>query len=278
MKIIKFFILLSGLISNAYAQNSSYTVSGTRFLLPLFEDFNSSLEKEGFSKLFKAIPRNPKADINATATPSELPSVKDGYQQYAIAKIVYIPVVNKNHPEIERLLREGIRVNELKNIFFKTKSDNQFKPTAQFNVLTRSACAAVSFSSFLKEDVKTIVNDYDKIENDSLLVDLVSKDTLGITFLDPSNIYDVKTGEIKTGFTVLPIDLNNNGVIDEEENFYANRSTLIQKLSTSSIDLPSGLLAITISEKENDLFAKYVQWIKEKGSPIIENFGFLALN
>jgi len=277
MKSLKILIIAFGIVSTAFAQGK-YTVTGTRFLLPLFEQFNEPLQEEGFDKLFEATSRNPKADITATATPNVLPADKEGYKQIALAKIVYLPVVNTKHPDIKTLLEKGIRVDELKSIFFKDKGDAGFKPSSNFNVLTRSACAAVSFSSFLKEDIKTLVNDYDKIENDSLLIDLVTKDTLGITFLDPSNIYDINTGKIKEGITVLPIDLNNNGIIDSDENFYSYRKVLIERLKKDKIELPSGLLTVTISEKENAFFSKYVNWVKEKGDPIIENFGFLPLN
>lgn len=277
MKSLKILIIAFGIVSTAFAQGK-YTVTGTRFLLPLFEQFNEPLQEEGFDKLFEATSRNPKADITATATPNVLPADKEGYKQIALAKIVYLPVVNTKHPDIKTLLEKGIRVDELKSIFFKDKGDAGFKPSSNFNVLTRSACAAVSFSSFLKEDIKTLVNDYDKIENDSLLIDLVTKDTLGITFLDPSNIYDINTGKIKEGITVLPIDLNNNGIIDSDENFYSYRKVLIERLKKDKIELPSGLLTVTISEKEKAFFSKYVNWVKEKGDPIIENFGFLPLN
>ena len=277
MKTFKFLIIAFGIVSTAYAQGK-YTVTGTRFLLPLFEQFNEPLKEEGFDKLFEATSRNPKADIIATATPNELPTAKEGYKQIAIAKIVYLPVVNTKHPEIKKLLKKGIHVDELKSIFFKDKGDTEFIPNSNFNVLTRSACAAVSFSSFLKEDIKTLVNDYDKIENDSLLIDLVIKDTLGITFLDPSNIYDANTGKIKQGITVLPIDLNNNGTIDSDENFYSERKVLIERLKKDNIELPSGLLTVTISEREHSNFYKYISWFKEKGKTIIENFGFLPLN
>lgn len=277
MKSLKTLIIAFGIVSTAFAQGK-YTVTGTRFLLPLFEQFNEPLQEEGFDKLFEATSRNPKADITATATPKVLPAAKEGYKQIALAKIVYLPVVNTKHPDIKTLLEKGIRVDELKSIFFKDKGDAGFKPNSNFNVLTRSACAAVSFSSFLKEDIKTLVNDYDKIENDSLLIDLVTKDTLAITFLDPSNIYDINTGKIKYGITVLPIDLNNNGTIDSDENFYSDRKVLIERLKKDKIELPSGLLTVTISENENAYFSKYVNWVKEKGDPIIENFGFLPLN
>lgn len=277
MKSLKILIIAFGIVSTAYAQRK-YTVTGTRFLLPLFEKFNEPLEQEGFDKLFEITSRNPKADITATATPNVLPTAKEGYKQTALAKIVYLPVINTNHPDIKSLLAKGIRVDELKSIFFKDKGDAGFKPNSNFNVLTRRACAAVSFSSFLKEDIKTLVNDYDKIENDSLLIDLVAKDTLGITFLDPSNIYDINTGKIKQGITVLPIDLNNNGTIDSDENFYADRKVLIERLKKDNIELPSGLLTVTILETEKASFSKYVNWVKEKGDLIIENFGFLPLN
>lgn len=53
--------------------NKSYTVTGTRFLLPLFDEFNDTFAKSNLKPIFKVTDRNPKADIVATATPNILP-------------------------------------------------------------------------------------------------------------------------------------------------------------------------------------------------------------
>jgi|SRR5690606_24021371 len=263
-------------VSGQTDSDPTFTVTGTRFLLPLFEKFNEALLTDGQPSPFRITSRNPSASLTATATPQVPPKPKEGYRQEVLAKIVYLPVVNSRHPELKTLLSKGLTVEEIKQIFFGKKQDALgFSP--KFNVLTRNACAAVSFSHFMKEDIKFLVNDHSKIENDSLLLDLIKSDTLSISFLDPSNIYDPLTGKTKEGITVIPIDSNLDGQIDDNERFYETKERLIQHIKTGAIELPSGLFVISFSEDVDERFSDYVKWIKKNGEPVIEDYGFLSV-
>lgn len=278
MKKLTLTALLFAFLLTVQGQTDSspnFTVTGTRFLLPLFDRFNDALRTDGQPAPFQVTSRNPNASLTATATPQVPPEPKTGYKQEVLAKIVYLPVVNSRHPELKTLLSKGITIEEMKQVFFEKKQRTaDFTP--RFNVLSRNACAAVSFSHFMKEDIKFLVNDYSKIENDSLLIDLIKTDTLSISFLDPSNIYDPNTGKVTEGITVIPIDSNLDGRIDDNERFYDTKGELIEHIKTGAIGLPSGLLVVSFPESIDDRFHDYVQWIKTNGDAIIEDYGFLS--
>lgn len=271
------FVALLPVVYGQTTAKPEFTVTGTRFLLPLFDSFNKALSTKGQAGVFKVTSRNPNATVIATATPRDLPAPQAGFKQEVLAEIVYLPVVNSKHPDLETLLSKGLTIHEMKQIFFgkDNRQNIAFESKPKFNVLTRSACAAVSFSHFVNEDVKLLINDYDNIENDSVLLDLIKADTLGISFLDPSNIYDPATGKQKDGIEVIPVDLDVNGKIDDEEEFYDTKEVLIQRLQQHAISLPSGLLAVSYPEHLEENIRPYLEWIKREGGTVIRDYGFL---
>jgi phosphate transport system substrate-binding protein len=51
-------------------------------------------------------------------------------------------------------------------------------------------------------------------------------------------VYDLQTRKQKPGVKIVPVDLNGNGKVDSDENFYDTLDQLIQKLESSHVDLP----------------------------------------
>jgi phosphate transport system substrate-binding protein len=67
---------------------------------------------------------------------------------------------------------------------------------------------------------------------------VVQKDPLGLGYNNIAYAYDLKTKRPNAGVLVLPIDVNNNGKIDADENFYATSTQLITAISEDKYPSP----------------------------------------
>src|SRR5690606_29844151 len=56
------------------------------------------------------------------------------------------------------------------------------------------------------------------------------RDSTAVSYLPLSLIYDPETGKPVKGITVIPPDLNGNGRINEDEKFYGDLVTVVQRL------------------------------------------------
>ena len=69
----------------------------------------------------------------------------------------------------------------------------------------------------------------------------------------------------KRGIRVIPIDLNNNGKLDKDENFYTSPDILLKRLEQSKTDLPpTGDLTFIYKDDKPEVKA-FVQWVLAKG-------------
>ena len=92
-------------------------------------------------------------------------------------------------------------------------------------------------------------------------------------------IYDLSTRKIKSNLAVIPFDLNGNGKLDAEENFYASLDDVIDRLEKKSYsEIATAYVNIsypsTINESNKNLVL-FLNWILENGQQFNHEFGFL---
>ena len=271
-------------------------ITGSRFTYPLINKWIEEFKKTNPEVNFTVIPRGtPNVDsanliINAhELAPAE---IRPGFKVINISRYVLLPVANEKNPALAKYEKKGLDEKELKTLFFKkfdpiadleapkkSKGKSEYQPTLYTR--EQKACAPTTFArsyGFEQEDIlgKPIGGD------DNHLISAIKKDTNGITFNNLGFIYDIKTRKVNTGLKVIPLDFNNNGKVDEEENIYENLDNLVSvvegqrspKVAVGNINLsyPNNV------KESNKNLALFLEWVLNEGRQYQHEFGFLDLD
>ena len=256
-------------------------ISGTRFLFPLVEKWAAEFKKEnpGVDFIIKQGVEN--RDIDASAAPvKQIDSTKGNYA--VVSRFALVPITNEKNPAVNELQEKGISKEDYLRIYFKgDNKTNQFNLKANqvvpIHVYSRGACASATFTDHFNKQIKDLDNVGGKIEDDQVLLESILKDSLGIAYNNLGFVYDLSTRKQKKGIRVIPIDLNGNGAIEKEENFYATLDVLLKRLEKSNTALPpTGDLTFIYKNNKPEVKA-FVQWILAKGQQYNNELGFLSL-
>ena len=157
---------------------------------------------------------------------------------------------------------------------------SQNKPVdTTIHVYTRSdACgAAETWAKYLnnskQEDLKGIA-----VFGDPGLAEAVARDRSGIGFNNIGFAYDVKTGDQLTGLCVIPIDVNENGRIDADEDFYGKKSSLVKAIAGGRFPSPPARDLHLVTKNEfKGLSREFVRWILSDGQKYVDEMGYVNL-
>ena len=162
---------------------------------------------------------------------------------FAVAKDAVVPTINAKNPALADLQKHGVTRDDLIALWIKGEkktwgqvagSDNK----SQVVVYTRSdACgAAETWALYLggkQEDLKGTA-----VFGDPGLAAAIQKDNYGLGLNNIGYAYDTKTGKPNPGLLVVPIDVNGNGKIDPEEDFYGNKNDVVQAIKDGRYPSP----------------------------------------
>ncbi len=106
------------------------------------------------------------------------------------------------------------------------------------------------------------------------------RDSVGVTYLPLSLIYDEQTRRPLEGLTVLPVDLNGNGKVADTEKFYDNLTTVIERLENAEKgevkNIPIEYLHLSVNkEKASKEAIDFLKWVNEEGQADLHDFGYL---
>lgn len=202
----------------------------------------------------------------------------------AVTKDAVIPTINAANPVLETLGKRGLTLDEFKSIYIdgEIKNWNQLPgiTTDQaINVFTRSdACgAAGTWAEYLggqQEDLKGI-----GIFGDPGLAEAVVKDVKGVGFNNTIYLYDIKTGKKNQGIEIIPIDVNANGQIDEDEDFYDSFEQILEAIGDDRFPSPPArdLYLIANGKPQKQATIDFLHWVVTKGQSFVPEAGYVPL-
>jgi len=117
------------------------------------------------------------------------------------------------------------------------------------------------------------------IFGDPGLADVVKSDPLGIGFNNTIYIYNRELNKKYDGLEVIPIDKNENGRIDPEENFYDTMDQIIEAIASGKYPSPPAReLYFVARETPTSLpVIKFLEWILNDGQKFVLEAGYVSL-
>jgi phosphate transport system substrate-binding protein len=214
--------------------------------------------------------------------PEEL---KKGAFPVAVTRDAVVAVISEQNPALRDILAKGLRKDAGNNLWItgKYKSLSQafgVKSAAPVHIYTRSdACGAAEmwakYFGKKQEDLLGV-----GVFGDPGLAQAVKKDPLGIGFNNIGYAYDATTKKPVKGLRVIPLDLNNNGKIDPDENFYDSMNDLIAAISSGKYPSPPArdlFFVMKGNPKNNKVLTEFIRWVLTDGQKYVHEAGYIAL-
>ena len=211
--------------------------------------------------------------------------IKKGAWFVAVTKDAVVAVINQANPLVKELQKKGINKTNFARIWFseETPTWNELlgaRGNMQVHVYTRSdSCgAAETWAQYFGKNQEDLLGI--GVFGDPGLNEAVRKDALGIGFNNINYAYDATSLKPMAGTVILPIDLNGNGRIDPEENFYGNRDAIIKAIADDKYPSPPArdLYFVCKGQPKKQLVAAFMKWVLNEGQKFVGQAGYIALS
>jgi len=210
--------------------------------------------------------------------------IANGAVGFAVAKDAVVPTINANNPVLNDLLKHGVTRDMLISLFItgKTKTWGEVVGTSTktpVSVYTRSdACgAAETWALYLGKKQEDLLGT--AVFGDPGLAEAVQKDVNAIGLNNIGFAYDIKTGKPHPGLLIAPIDVNENGQIDPEEDFYATKQGVVEAIKDGRYPSPPArdLYFVSKGVPTNPVVIEFLKYILTEGQKANEAQGYIAI-
>ena len=207
-----------------------------------------------------------------------------GAYDIAVTKDAVIVTMNAENPFSREILTKGLKKENFIDIWIseKTASWGQIfggKTEIPLRKYTRSdACGAAEiWAKYLgkkQEDLKGT-----GVYGDPGIAEAVKKDVCGIGYNNVNFAYDQTTKKPFAGLCIVPIDLNGNGKLDSEENFYGTREELMTAIADGKYPSPPArkLFLVSKGKPSRKSVADFLKWILTEGQKFVPETGYIGL-
>jgi len=202
----------------------------------------------------------------------------------AVAKDAVLPTINSDNPFIIMIKKSGISRNQLVSVFIENNVDTWEECMGKagntpFHIYTRSdACgAAEMFGKYLGGNQEKLSGT--GVYGDPGMADAIKKDVYGIGYNNVIYVYDMKSRRKYDCMEVFPIDLNDNGMIDDDEDFYLTLDDVMNAIKENKYPSPPArdLYFVSKGKPGNKVVIAFLKWILTDGQNYVGEAGYVQL-
>jgi phosphate transport system substrate-binding protein len=210
--------------------------------------------------------------------------IKQGAFYVPVVKDAVFPMMSDENPVYQRgLSAKGVKKQTFIDLWIKGRDltwgeivGNESKYKVHVYTRSDSCGAAETWAQYLggkkQEDLQGI-----GVYGDPGLAEAVRKDPLGIGYNNLNYAYDFKTGLPPKGLRIVPIDLNENGRVDPEEDF-KTKNRAVQAIASGIYPSPPARdLYLLMKDNPKGLTKEFIRWILTDGQKYTEEIGYIKL-
>lgn len=255
----------------ASAQNKKVTLHVPNFVRPLVEKWVTEYQKTNTGIDFQFISGKIQDNDNSITFTTHGDDVV--FARYAV-----LPVTTNHSKAIQLLGSHRLNAKKLKNLFFiqdEIDDEQEVSKKEQLHIISGNSKQSASrlLASHFKQE--TVNYKGKKISgDDSFLNQAISRDPLGVTVNSLSNIFDLKSRQLREGLSLLPLELDKHGrqVLSE-----GKLDDIIKLLEEEHYqEIPIGNVGISYHHNSETL-THFVQWILNEGTKYVHEYGLLGL-
>jgi phosphate transport system substrate-binding protein len=211
--------------------------------------------------------------------------IKKGAFFIAVTKDAVVPTISARNPVLNDILAKGIKKTAFVNAFITgtTKTWGQMagvKNNSVLHIYSRSdACGAgETWAKYLGKKQEDLLGV--GVFGDPGLATAVKEDPLGIGYNNIAYAYDSKTKKQNPGIRIAPIDINNNGKLDPEENFYGTIDDIVNAIATNKYPSPPArdLFFVSKGKPTNKAVLDFMKWVLSDGQKYVHSSGYITLS
>jgi phosphate transport system substrate-binding protein len=211
--------------------------------------------------------------------------IKKGAWWVSVTKDAVVPTVNAGNPALDALLKRGVTREEFIGMYItgeiKTWGDLTGGAVSDpIQVYTRSdACgAAQTWAEYLEASQEDLLGV--GVYGDPGLAEAVRQDRNGIGYNNINYAYDAKTKKQVSGIVVLPVDVNGDGAITEDEDFYLDRDGVTGAIGEDRYPSPPArnLHFVCRGRPEKQVVREFMEWVLTQGQQYVPESGYINLS
>ena len=208
-----------------------------------------------------------------------------GAIDFTVAKDAVLPVFSASNPLRDKILAHGITADDARKIWITGEYTTwgQLLGTTDNNpihVYTRSdACgAAQTFAAWfgaVQEDLGGTA-----VYGDPGISKAVIDDALGIGFNNMAYAYDSETLKMQTGLEVLPLDIDGDRSVSDDEKLYETRSTIAKAIEEGRFPAPPSrnLYLVTNGVPTDTASLEFIKFVISDGQEFNEPNGYVRIS
>jgi phosphate transport system substrate-binding protein len=222
-------------------------------------------------------------DLGAVSRDLKAEEKNNGAFPVAVTKDAVVGVFNVSNPNAAEILKNGFTKEALAGIFFTGTTQNWtqagFPIAGPIHAYTRAdACGAGEtwgkYFGIAQEDLQGT-----GVFGDPGLLQSVLGDKNGIGYNNIAYAYDSETKKPLDGIRIVPIDINGNGMIDSDENFYATLDELMTAIAAGKYPSPPArnLYFVSKGKPARKEVIAFLNWVLTDGQKYVSESGFVKL-
>ncbi|MBN2004143.1 MAG: substrate-binding domain-containing protein [Anaerolineae bacterium] len=274
--------------------NGTITASGAFALYPMMIRWSEEFNKQYPDVQFDISAGGAgKGMTDALAGAVDMGMVSRGVQQVEIDKGAFwvavtmdavLPTINAQNPYLTRIQAQGVTSATFAAIWTGEITTwgqvlNDPNISDAIHLYTRSdACgAAETWGKYLgdlkQEDLQGIA-----VDGDPGLAAAVAGDVLGIGYNNLNFAYDADSKMPVAGVQIVPVDINANGQLEGDENFYTTKDDVIAAITDGRYPRPPARpLNLVTLNKPVGLTKTFIEWVLTDGQAFVDEAGYVPL-